>query len=283
MFQAIMTAPCVEMRNLEHLFIELTASNCNLKCKHCYLEFDPYKKIKDFIAIEKIKKALYEVKNEPVKSIYLTGGEPMLHPHFNNILRLCLRKSSVTVLTNGMTINDKKARFLRKVEDETSNELIFKISIDHYDELENDKLRGRGSYRKVIFAIQSLVKYEFNPVLSIVNIYNTDEKELKADFKAAFAKMGLELEDINFSIIPFIDKNLETDEYVFEPECARLDCSASRVLTANGVYTCCFMTKDERGRSGADFTDYSKKNYVETSICHQCASFGRHLLVNSWM
>ena len=78
MSQAILTAPFVQLEELNHLFIELTAANCNLRCKHCYLEFDPYKKIKDFISIDKVKKALVETKNEPLKCVYLTGGEPML-------------------------------------------------------------------------------------------------------------------------------------------------------------------------------------------------------------
>ena len=48
----ILTAPQVELTNLETLFIELTNQNCNLRCKHCYISFDPYKKIKDFITVE---------------------------------------------------------------------------------------------------------------------------------------------------------------------------------------------------------------------------------------
>ena len=83
----------------------------------------------------------------------------MLHPDFNTILRLCLKFSNVTVLTNGTLINDKKARFLRKIDDESNFETIYRISLDHYNEQKNDEIRGRGSYRKALLAIQSRYKY----------------------------------------------------------------------------------------------------------------------------
>ena len=283
MSQAILTAPFVQLEELNHLFIELTAANCNLRCKHCYIEFDPYKKIKDFISIDKVKKALTETKNEPLKCIYLTGGEPMLHPHFNSILRLCLKRTGVTIFTNGMVINDKKARFLRKVEDETNNELIIKLSLDHYEEQENDRLRGRGNYRKVLFAVQSLVKYEFNPILSIVNYMNMNERELVGKFIETFSKAGVELENINFSVVPLFDKNAVPSDQAVNTKNTVSDCANSRILTNNGVYVCPLLTKDQRGRSGCSFEDYSKKNYIETPTCQQCVHHGRNLFINSWL
>ena len=146
MKNSILTAPSIEIKNLNSLFIEMTGKNCNLKCKHCYIDFKDSKKVKDFIHIDKIKQALHDLKEENIKYIHLSGAEPMLHPDFNSILRYCLKNTSVVIHTNGMTINDKKARFLRKVEEENnlSNEIIFKISIDHYEERRNDDLRGRG-------------------------------------------------------------------------------------------------------------------------------------------
>lgn len=284
MLQTILTAPCVNLKELNHLFIELTSANCNLRCKHCYLEFNPYKKIKDFIPVDKVKKTIYDTKDDNLKCIYLTGGEPMLHPHFNTILRMCLKRCATTIFTNGTLINDKKARFLRKVENETTNELIVKLSLDDYREAENDELRGRGNFRKVLFAVQSLIKYEFNPILSIVNYNSVDERYLIEQFKATFKKIDIELEDINFSIVPLFDKNRQTNEkYIENADKCTFDCSYSRTLTNNGVYTCPLLTSDERGRSGSSFEDYSKRNFLETEICSQCAKNGKNLFINSWM
>jgi len=204
----------------------------------------------------------------------------MLHPDFNQILRLCLKYSSVVIHTNALNINDKKARFLRKVEEEnnTENEIVFMISIDHYKEDENDKLRGRGSFRKAIHALQSLYKYDFNPILAIVNHYSLPEKELKMKFKELCSSIGLETTDMNFKIIPLMKRN-----YICENEpdinCGELnlECRRSRTLTINGIFTCPLLSSDNRGKCGGDITDYSKKNYLETPYCTQCIKNNKYL------
>lgn len=279
MNKTIIKAPCVNLTSLETLFVEMTAQNCNLKCPHCYIDFKE-KKVKDFIPIEKIKSALISVNRKDLKFIHLTGAEPMLHPDFNHILRLCLKTASVVIHTNALSINDKKARFLRKVEEENNlgHEIIFMISIDHYIEKENDLLRGRGSFRKAIHAIQSLIKYDFNPILAIVNHNNIEEDELKNNFKKLCDSIAFETTDINFKIIPLINKK----EQIEMPENINfdnllLDCSRSRTLTVNGVFCCPLLSSDNRGKCGADFNDFSKKNYLETSCCCQCASLNKTL------
>ena len=114
-----MQAPRIELKHLDNFFIELSRQSCNLKCKHCYIERNTFGQNKDFLDIKKIKNALKIVKDYNVKLIYLTGGEPTIHPDFNQIMRMCLKISSVCVLTNGQTTNEKKARFLRKIDDES--------------------------------------------------------------------------------------------------------------------------------------------------------------------
>lgn len=279
MNKTIIKAPCVNLSKLESIFIEMTAQNCNLKCKHCYIDFKE-KKVKDFIPIEKIKQNLSVLNKENIQYIHLTGAEPMLHPDFNHILRLCLKYASVVIHTNALNINDKKARFLRKVEEENTlgNEIIFMISIDHYIEKENDAIRGRGSFRKAIHAIQSLNKYEFNPILSIVNYNNMPENELKENFKELCNSLSFETSDINFKIIPLLKRESCCDI----PENTDFDnlnteCANSRTLTINGIFSCPLLSTDNRGKCGSDFNDYSSKSYLETSFCSQCIKHNNYL------
>lgn len=279
MNKTIIKAPSVFMGKMETLFIEMTAQNCNLRCKHCYIDFRD-KKIKDFIPIEKIKQSLNVINIKDLKYIHLTGAEPMMHPDFNHILRLCLKYSSVIIHTNALNINDKKARFLRKVEEENNlgNEIIFMISIDDYNEKENDEQRGRGTFRKAIHAIQSLVKYDFNPILSIVNYKNIPENELKNNFKQLCNSFNFETSDINFKIIPLMqkDKVCEIPENT-NLEKLQIECSKSRTLTINGIFSCPLLCGDNRGKCGSDFNDFSNRNYLETPYCSQCISHNKHL------
>lgn len=276
----ILTSPKSELISFDSLFIELSMKACNLKCKHCYIDFKNEKNTKNFIHIDKIKEALFDLKSENIKFIHLTGAEPMLHPDFNSILRLCLKNSSTVIHTNGYSINDKKARFLKKVEEENKkgNELILKLSLEHYDERTNDEIRGRGSYRKCLHSIQSLLKYGFNPIVTVVNHFNEDENTLKNNIGKVFDTIDFTTDDMNINIVPLIRKNedCKTEINVDKPY-TNLDCSHSRILTQSGVYNCPLTTDDYRGRSGGNFKDYSKTAMLETPSCTYCMSKNRIL------
>ena len=102
--EKLYVAPKSELKELNNLFIELTAKNCNQRCKHCYIDFPISKAKKDFIDIDLIKQAISDVTGENLYCIYLTGAEPMLHPDFNAILRLCLKRTNVCICTNGSKV-----------------------------------------------------------------------------------------------------------------------------------------------------------------------------------
>lgn len=262
-------AQTCQLKELNNLFIELTAKNCNQRCKHCYIDFPLSKNVKDFISIDLIKEALNDTKSENIECIYLTGAEPMTHPDFNSILRLCLKRTNVCICTNGSFINEKKARFLKRVEDESNFEIIFQLSIDHYNEVKSDDIRGRGTYRQVLHAVKSLIKYGFNPILCVTDFYNEGREKILEGFKPVCEKIGFDAFENNFKINNFYNKNSK-NETEFQTDWENLDCEHGRILTAKGVYTCPFLANDHRGRSGADFKDYSRKNLLETDFCASC-------------
>ena len=278
----LIVPPVVEMKELKNLFLQLCSKACNLKCKNCYIERNPLKNEEDFIPIEKIKENLSILKGRRINSLYLTGGEPLLHPDFNQILRMCLKITNTTVMSNGTMINDKKARFLRKIDDESQFETIYRISLDSTNELENDEMRGRGSYRKALGAIMSLIKYEFNPIISVVNYKNLKKEEIFDDFRNFFRKKGIEIDEINLKIIPYFPKNIEMEEIKnFKKE--MLDCATSRVISKNGIYACPMLTNDYRARLGSSLADYSKVNYLDCEKCSVCTKLGQRVQVNDWI
>lgn len=267
----IFSVPTAQLSELNNLFIELTAKNCNQRCKHCYIDFPASKAAKDFISIDKIKQALIDCEGEKIECIYLTGAEPMTHPDFNSILRLCLKRANVCICTNASFINEKKARFLKKVEEESSKEILFKLSLDHFNEVKNDDLRGRGAYRQTINAIKCLVKYDFNPVLSIANYYGESKTVLMREFKAICDKIGFDTNDFNFQINEYHNKYKNSSENGNWGKNKNLDCLTGRILTEKGVYVCPFLANDHRGRMGSTFKDFSKKMPLETDFCLSCS------------
>ena len=274
MVSSIYQSKIVKMSELNNLFIEMTAKCCNYRCKHCYIDFPMYKKETDFISIDVIKQALEDTIDENIQCIYLTGAEPMTHPDFNAILRMCLKRCNVCICTNGSFINEKKARFLKKVENESENIITFKIGMNHYEEIKNDDVRYRGAYRHAIFALKHLVKYDFYPIVSVANYYKLSDKEIYDEFQGVFRHNDIELSIPNIQISPWHDRSQDSGE-IFIDKMGDWDCSIGRMLTKSGVYTCPFLSNDYRGRCGSNFVDYSKKCALETSFCVTCSKSQR--------
>lgn len=266
---SIFVPPVSKLEELNHLFIELTQKNCNQRCRKCYIDFPLTKNVKDFIQIDKIKQALNDTKNANLKCIYLTGAEPMTHPDFNNILRLCLKRTNVCIFTNATFINEKKARFLKKVEDESKYQIIFKLSFAHYDEFKNDEVRFRGAFRQNIYALKCLDKYDFTTIMCVNNYYKEANQKLTDEFN--MIKQSNELKNSMVQVTGWGDVCNHDDSVIPNDEMLlKCDCSNGRLLTQNGIFSCPFLSNDYRGRMGSDFKDFSQAVRLETDFCSTC-------------
>ncbi len=281
MYNSIVQAQCVTLRELNHLFLNLEYNKSVSKNISIYRSRSFNHKNKNYLQIEDIKDALKNIDRSTLKYIYVTGKDCISHPDFNSILRLCLQYTPVTIYSDGTCLNDKKARFLKRVEDEGTNEIIFKIFINHFDERTNDEKAGRGAFRKAIHAVTSLNKYGFNPILVIKNSTNSSDSELIDGFRELGKKFKFDTEDINLQLIP--DLKSETESVQQAPDDFEPDCMTGRLLTKNGVYTCPVLANDYRGRSGSNITNFSKKCYLETSECQHCRAYGKKLFTNNWL
>lgn len=263
----IYTAPVYKLKELNNIFIELTAKNCNQRCKNCYIDLPvSLKPVKDFLSIDLIKQALIDTKSENLHCIYLTGAEPMTHPDFNTILRLCLKRCNVCICTNGSFLNEKKIRFLNKVESEGKNQIFFKLSLTHFDELENDKIKYRGHYRQTIFALKTLSRYNFTTVLTLQNHYNLNKNLLKEMLNKVLLEQSITNVEIQIT-----NSYPDFEEINFTKASRKTDCMYSRTLCSSGIYTCPFLSNDYRGRLGSSFKNYSKNITAETNFCATCS------------
>lgn len=261
---SICTSPVSELKELKDIFIELTAKNCNKRCRECYIDFPITKNVKDFIKIDTVKNALEQTSDEQLNCIYLTGAEPMTYPDFNTVLRMCLKRTNVCIFTNATFINEKKARFLKRVEDESNHQIFFKLSFAHFDEIKNDDVRSRGTYRQNMYALKCLDKYDFTNIICVSNYYKEDDKTIISEFQRRLSDAGIE------NAVIQINEWCDNESSEVSEVTGELDCMTSRTLTENGVFACPFLANDYRGRTGSDFNDYSKTVRLETSFCASC-------------
>lgn len=263
-------APSVVLENLEDLYFELVPKNIDLKKKRPTYLSKEKKRITKLMGIEAVKEAISDIDINKLKNIYLIGSEPLFNPDFNRILRFCLHFAPTTVVTGGQNINEKKARFLERVQNERENNypLLFNIIMYHFDERENDTYCTRGDFRKIMHAIDSLQKYNFEPKIVINNITDTSVPELLKGFEKVFEQYGIILPEI------IIHSKSETEpdfsKINFLTLAKKLHCAKSRVFSSSGVFSCPVLVGDNRARMGTTLKDYSKTNYLETESCINC-------------
>ena len=98
-----------------HLSVELTAA-CNLRCHHCYRESD-FTQL-GYMPTNTLLTTLDRLAAAGVRAVELTGGEPLLHHNFVDILEFCGERFRLTgVLTNGTILSEDIVRKLTSLGD----------------------------------------------------------------------------------------------------------------------------------------------------------------------
>jgi len=129
--------------SLRYLECQIT-DRCNLRCRHCYIGDGFHQDL----SLEKIFKILNEFEEIQGLRLLLSGGEPLLHPHFweiNEILRDYPFRS--VLLSNGTLITKETAKKLRVHE--------VQVSLDGMKE-GHESIRGEGTFEKTLQAIDNL-------------------------------------------------------------------------------------------------------------------------------
>lgn len=140
---------------------------CNLKCRHCYLG----ELSQSILPIDKILKITDKIIASDVMEVTLTGGEALIFNNLDIIVKKLIENDiRVKIFTNGILLKG----FIEKIKhiNNINNYLTFSISIDGLKD-SNDKIRGEGTFYKVIESIKYAKKAGFkiisNTVLNNIN------------------------------------------------------------------------------------------------------------------
>lgn len=136
-----------------HMSIELTAG-CNLRCRHCYRESDSTKN--KYMPTSNLFNILQRLADAGLRSVELTGGEPLLHKDFLNILSFCKERFElVGVLSNGTILTQDIAEVFECM----GNQLLLSISLDGSTAAAHDMRRGSlGAFQSTTKNIKRLCK-----------------------------------------------------------------------------------------------------------------------------
>ncbi len=110
---------------------------CNLRCVHCYSDSEA-KNYPGELTWEQMQAVVEDVSAYEVPGLLLSGGEPLVHPRFDDLLTMaCGKGLRVTLSTNGTRIDAEKARRFKEL-----GVAYVGISLDGIGEI-HDRFRGK--------------------------------------------------------------------------------------------------------------------------------------------
>lgn len=159
----------IDLGPLKDVGLELT-TNCNLQCVHCW---QGDKKQSKTLSLSDAITVLRRLAEIGVTSLRITGGEPMIHPRFWDIMSEASRRGfSIILRTNGTLIDKATAYRLQQFPIS-----FVEISIDGFASAIHDRFRRReGSLQRSLLALKFLLERKIQARVKTVigksNIHN---------------------------------------------------------------------------------------------------------------
>jgi uncharacterized radical SAM superfamily Fe-S cluster-containing enzyme len=154
--------------------IEIT-NHCNLNCPVCLVDCKKthHLSLKEF---EQIIKNLIKYEGQ-IDILNLSGGEPLIHPEFKEIIKLCQRPeiTRISISTNGLKLLEKPdlAKFLR------DKNIVVSLQFDGFNDKVYSALRDRKLKNQKLKIINLLKKLNSPMSLVCTLVKGINELEIK--------------------------------------------------------------------------------------------------------
>lgn len=162
---------------LNLLYFYLT-EGCNLACRHCWLapRLDTVGTRYPSLPVELFETAIREARPLGLSGVKLTGGEPLLHPHFKRLLEIVRREElGLTIETNGLLCTEETAAEIAR-----SPRPFVSVSLDGTDAETHEWVRGvPGSFAGARRAVSHLVNAGLRPQI-IFTVMNRNAGQVDA-------------------------------------------------------------------------------------------------------
>lgn len=146
---------------LNSIYFYLT-DGCNLNCRHCWLAplFTGNNEPCNFLDFALLRDIVRQAKELELSLVKLTGGEPLLHPQFEEIVDfLQAEELGITVETNGVLLTKELAKKLVK-----SKGFHLSVSLDGVDAKTHEAMRRvQGSFAAALRGVENMVTVGYKP------------------------------------------------------------------------------------------------------------------------
>lgn len=168
---------------LKRIYFYLTAG-CNLRCRHCWIapRYQSPDKSYPVLDFDLFRSIIKQAKPLGLSDIKLTGGEPLLHPHINEILEVVhSERLRLTVETNGTTCTPELAKRMMAVCENPS----VSVSLDGVDAKTHEWVRGvDGCFKAALEGTRNLVNVGFRPQV-IMSVMRRNRDQIEAMVRLA--------------------------------------------------------------------------------------------------
>jgi hypothetical protein len=229
-----------------------------------------------------IRSHLAEAATLGVREIYFTGGEPFLHKEMVEILEDTLALFPATVLTNGTLITERLARRLGALAQSSRYSLEIRVSLDHPEAAENDRVRGEGSFAKALRAVLRLEAAGLLPIVTATeHLTGSLTPQTRFDaFLEMLRKAGVKRPRLKMLPVFHIGK-LEngggdpiTPDMMCGVDPGLLQCAETRAVTADGVYACPILVGKRVAHMGTELAGALGDVPLAHHACRTCYETG---------
>jgi MoaA/NifB/PqqE/SkfB family radical SAM enzyme len=277
--------PTLPLVWLDTLWLQVTGTLCNIACRHCFVSAGPKVRTHDLMTVDQVRAALDQGQAAGMRAVWLTGGEPLLHPQLLEILDLALARAPVGVLTNGMLVDEALAEALGERFRAAEYSLEIRVSLDGPDEASNDRVRGSGVFAATTEGIRRLAAAGLEPIVAVATLDDGAGGDQHA-FVELLRSLGVRRPRVKW-IPPFrIGREAGrrggrayqawerlTAEDLANPEApTRVQCGTSRCVTAEGTWACPILVNEPSFRMGDSLEDALRPHPVDHPACHTCWS-----------
>lgn len=183
-----------------------TNFHCNLACDYCAVASSPKADPRVFPA-SAFRAVVDQAVAEGFEEVYLTGGEPLLHPDIADLLAYSAAALPTVLLTNAMLLSRRRLDLFTSVADTAGDRLVVQTSLDGARAGTHDAHRGAGSFARTLDGVRALVTLGVRTRVAL-----TETPENSAEIptvRAMLARLGIA--DTDFAVRPLLRRGFSGD------------------------------------------------------------------------
>ncbi len=195
-----------------------TNFHCNLACGYCVVASSPSARRRQ-LGAARVRALVDEAVAEGFSEVYLTGGEPFMHPEIVELIEYAADRLPTVVLTNAMLFTGRRRAELERLAGRDG--LVLQSSVDGSTAALHDAWRGAGSFDRAFAGLR--LARELGLPLRVAMTETPENRADVARLRELLAGIGIAAGD--FAVRPLIARGfaagaegMDVSEAVMVPE-----------------------------------------------------------------